>query len=225
LPVFFDDLVEPFYSKCPKSVDLFQFGQIFMAPAYYPHQRLDLWRPDNVDQKLGTATNFRIVTAGNDAFRRSAPYNSPQLASNEEFIALKAKKRPVVLIQPADAKLSEIRRGAHGGKIARHLGPVALVYSAENEAGFSKFPKSFLDDVRLLKYPQFMFLPKGGPILRDSLARLDEVQSVTMSNLEATEWALAADVLAVLRSQLSLFLTELSAEEFLNWRSELQKQN
>jgi hypothetical protein len=224
LPLFFDDLVEPFCSQCPKSVDLFQFGQIFTTPAYYPHQRLECWRPDNLDPRLGTATNFRIVTAG-DAFRRSAPYNSPQLASNEEFIALKAKKRPVILIQPSDTKLLEIRRGPHGGKIARHLGPVALIYSAENEAGFSKFPKSFLDDVRLLKYPQFMFLPKGGPIQRDSLARFDEIQSVTMNNLEATEWSLAADVLTILRSQLSFFLTELSAEDFLSWRSELQKQS
>lgn len=63
-----------------------------------------------MNQRLG-ASNFRIVTAGPDAFRRDAPYNSPQLASNEEFIALKGKRRPVVLIKPADPKLHSIKRG------------------------------------------------------------------------------------------------------------------
>src|SRR2546423_5894881 len=29
----------------------------------------------------------------------------------------------------------------------QHWGPDALAYSAENEAGFSKFPKSFLDEL------------------------------------------------------------------------------
>jgi hypothetical protein len=133
--IYFDELAEPFYSKCGSSVDAFQFGQIFIAAAYYPHQRLELWRPLNLDAKLGTATNFAITSAGADAFRRSAPYNSPQLNSNEEFVALKAKRRFVVLIQPADAKLAEVKRGPHAGRIVRQLGPVALAYSAENESG------------------------------------------------------------------------------------------
>jgi len=224
VPTFFDELADPFYSKCQKAVESFQFGQIFFAPAYYPHQQLEIWRPCDIDARLGIASNFKIVTAGKDAFRRDAPYNSPQLASNEEFIALKGKKRPVLLIKPADPKLQALKRGPHSGKIVRHLGPVALVYSVENEAGFAKYPKTFIDDVRLLKYPQFLFLPKGGPIQRDSRLRFDELQSIAMNNLEPTEWTLAEDVVAVLSSQLSFFLTGLAAEQYLDWRSELQKQ-
>jgi hypothetical protein len=224
VPIFFDELVESFYSKSQTSIASFQLGYIFWAPAYYPHQNLEIWRPEVVDSKLGTASNFKIVTAGKDAFARSAPYTFPQLASNEEFIALKGKKRPVVLIKPADPKLTEIKKGPHSGKIVRHLGPVALAYSAEDEAGFAKFPKAFIDDVRLLKYPPFLFLPKGGPILRDSLLRFDEVQSIAMNNLEATGWTLSDDVLAIVRAQLSFCLTGLSADDYLFWRDELQKQ-
>jgi hypothetical protein len=71
----------------------------------------------------------------------------------------------------------------------------------------------------------FVRASKGGPIERDSLLRFDEVQSVAMNNLETTEWRLADDVLAIVRSQLSFFLTGLSADEYLYWRAELQKQS
>jgi hypothetical protein len=223
LPTFFDELADPFYSTCSKAIESFQLGHIFLAPAYYPHQQLEIWRPEILDARLGTASNFKIISAGQNAFRRDAPYNSPALASNEEFIALKAKKRPVVLIKPPDPKLQAIKRGPHSGKIVRHLGPVALAYSAENESGFAKFPKSFVEDTRLLKYPQFFFLPKGGPIQRDSLLRFDELQSIAMNNLEPTEWSLSTDVVGVLSSQLSFFLTGQASEQYLEWRTELQK--
>jgi len=45
-----------------------------------------------------------------------------------------------------------------------------------------------------------------------------------MSNLEPTEWTLADNVLAIVRSQLSFFFTGLSADDYLYWRAELQKQ-
>jgi hypothetical protein len=54
--------------------------------------------------------------------------------------------------------------------------------------------------------------------------RFDELQSVAINNLEPSEWTLADDVVAVLSSQLSFFLMGPSAEQYLCWRSELQKQ-
>ena len=67
-----------------------------------------------------------------------------------------------------------------------------------------------------------MFLPKGGPITVDSLARLDEVQSVAESQLEPTEFALSADVCKVLKSQVSYFYSGLSGNEFVEWAALLK---
>ena len=50
----------------------------------------------------------------------------------------------------------------------------------------SKFDTAFLDRVRLLEYPQFLLIPSSGPVLVDSLARFDELQSVDVANLEPT---------------------------------------
>ena len=216
MPTFIDEIFDPFYTAASKKPAEYSFGQIFTVPAYYPHQKLEVWRPEKLDAKLGAASNFNITTAG-DAFQRPMPYSSPPLRTNEEFIALKAKVRPVILIQPPDPSLLQIKTGGYSGKVVRHLCPVALIYSAEDEAGNSKFPPDFLDRVRRLEYRQFLFLPKGGSVLVDSIARLDEIQSVAENQLSATGFSLCDDVREILRSQVSFFLTGLSGSEFAGW--------
>lgn len=218
MPSFIDEVFDPFYMAASKKPADYSFGQIFTAPAYYPHQKLEVWRPKNLDSKLGIASDFDITTAG-DAFHRGMPYSHPPLKTNEEFITLKAKVRPVILIQPPDPALLEVKTGGFSGKVVRHLCPVALIYSAEDEAGNSKFPPAFLDRVRRLEYPQFLFLPQGGPVLVDSVARLDEIQSVAENQLVATGYSLCNEVRDILRSQVSFFLTGLSGDDFAGWAS------
>lgn len=103
MPAFLDEVIKPFYSTgAPTSLESYALGQIFWAPAYYPHQQLQLWRPLEVDQKLHTAKNFQITTAPTDAFKRALPYTFPPLKTNEEFLALKAKRRPWAERSPFD---------------------------------------------------------------------------------------------------------------------------
>jgi hypothetical protein len=217
-----DEVFVPFYTSTSASKESYRFGQLFWTPAYYPHQRLEVWRPDYLDPKLGTAKDFNIKTAGSDFFHRSLPYTNPVLATNEEFIAIKAKRRPVILLQPPDPALLAVKKGGSSGKIVRHLCPVALVYSAENDVGDSKFPKEFIERVRRLEYKQFMFLPKGGTLTVDSLARLDEVQSVAENQLEPSGYALTPEICDILKSQVSYFFTELSGKEFAEWAALLK---
>jgi hypothetical protein len=216
VPSFIDEVFDPFYTSASKRPADYSFGQIFTVPAYYPHQKLEVWRPKSLDAKLGIATDFQITTA-NDVFRRPLPYSVPRLKTNEEFIALKAKCRPVILVQPPDPSLLQIKKSGYSGKVVRHLCPVALVYSAEDEAGNSKFSPDFLERVRRLEYRQFLFLPQGGSILVDSIARLDEIQSVAESQLWPTGFSLSDDVREILRSQVSFFLAGLSGDEFAGW--------
>jgi hypothetical protein len=67
-----------------------------------------------------------------------------------------------------------------------------------------------------------MFLPKGGPLTVDSLARLDEIQSVAESQLQPTEFAVSAEVCKVLKSQVSYFYSGLSGNEFAEWAALLR---
>jgi hypothetical protein len=222
LPAFLDEVLDPFYAPAAKAKESYSFGQLFRCSAYYPHQNLSVWRPRLFDPKLGTARDFNIQSSVGDSFRRTLPYTDPVLETNEEFIAIKAKPRPVILLQPPDPSLVAIKKGTYPAKIVRHLCPVVLVYSAVNEVGDSKFPPEFVERIRRLEYRQFMFLPKGGAITVDSIARLDEIQSVSENQLDPTEYALSDAVCKVLRSQVGYFYSGLSEDEFVEWAALLK---
>jgi hypothetical protein len=216
---FLDDLISPFIvANAPSDQKQFACGQIFWAPVYYPHQLLEIWRPETVHQQLHTATNFNIKTGLSDCFAKALPYSFPRLETNEEFIALRAKKRPVILIQPPDHSLTTVKIPSSGIKLARHLCVVAPAFSLVDAAGYTKVADEFIARVRQLEYPQFQFLPKGGPLSLDSLIRLDEAQSVAIQNLEHTGYSLAEDALSVFRSQVSFFLSGFDSGDFAGWR-------
>jgi hypothetical protein len=217
MPAFLDEVLAPPFVDAPKAKDKYAFGQIFTVPAYYPHQRVEIWRPEDVNPKLGTASNFNIKSGVKDAFARSLALTNPHLATNEEFVALRAKKRPVVLIQPPDPELLNISKGPFAGQIVRNLATVCLFYSTENVVGDAKFNPELIDRVRRLEYRQFMFVRKGGPLELDSLLRLDCVQSVAEAQLEPSGYSLSEDLCAVLRSQLAFYQTGLAADEFAGW--------
>ena len=216
---FFDELISPFVMpNAPTNQAEFAFGQIFRAPVYYPHQLLEIWRPNDVHQQLHTATNFNIKSGLQDAFKRNLPYTNPHLQTDEEFIALRAKKRPVVLIQPPDHSLKEVKNVSMGMKLARHLCVVAPAFSLEDSVGYQKATEEFIARVRRLDYPQFLFVPKGGPLTLDSLVRLDELQSIAIQHLEHTGYTLAPEALETFRSQVSYFIAGLDGGDFGEYR-------
>lgn len=192
---------------------------MFWAPTYHAPQILQFWVPNHVDTKMGSASDFKIATPAKPFKPKPALY-SPALASTEEFLVVRAKKRPVILIAPPDPALATIP--SLGTKVTHNLGPVALSFSAVNKAGYSKFHSTFIERVRVLEYPQFLFLPAGGPLEVDSLIRFDELQSVAESNLEPTGYTLNGELIAILKSQLCFLLTGLAGQHFQDWASELK---
>jgi hypothetical protein len=221
---FLDEVISPFYEKCSTSQDQFAFGQIFRAAAYYPQQSLEVWRPKTFNPQLGFAGDFEIEPHPKNAFKKAVPYSRPSLRTNEEFLAIKAKPRPVILIRPPDASLLELQKQARSRRITHHLCSVALIYRVVDETGTPRFPAQFLERVRRLEYRQFLFLPKGGSITADSLARIDEVQSTALNQLDPTAYRLSADLVAIMRSQVSFYLTELAGQDFAGW-AELLRQS
>jgi hypothetical protein len=213
LPTFLDELFAPFCVKMSVPPPPIAFGQIFRVPAYYPHSRLQVWRPKVFDPKLNIAGDFNLEVP-KDAFARRLPNTAPPLATNEEFLGIKAKKRPVILIRPPDPKLSTVPPIRGGAKLVRNIAPVGLLYSAVDAAQSSKFDTAFLDRVRVLEYPQFLFIPSSGPVVVDSLARFDDLQSVDVANLEPTGYTLNPEIVIILKSQISFLLTGLGGEGF-----------
>lgn len=222
--MFIDEWFPDFYQKLPTGYHnegKFVFGQIFWTHAYYPHENLELWRPiiDPSEKTMTCASHFRITSAGADSFRRAIPLHVPKLETNEEFIVVKAKRRPVILAQ-TELPLSGIDNRGFRGRIQRRRTLVAQVFGlADTRTGESQFSPAFVSRVRRMEFPQLMFLPRLAGIFEvDSLLRLDEVQSVFTPHLDARQFALADDVAIILRQQLNFLMTGEASAEYLELR-------
>jgi len=201
-----------FYKELPLGYhQSFSFGQFFWTHAYYPHENLELWRPvpDPNEPTRSYAAHFQIQAAGQDAFRRSFPLQAPPLKTNEEFLVLRAKRRPVVLVQP-ELPLPAVDNRGYRGKIERRRCTVAQIFGlADPDTETAQFSQLFVDRVRKMEFLQFMFLPQRAGLFQvDSLLRLDELQSVFTPHLEPTKFALVDSIAEILRDQMQFLITK-----------------
>jgi hypothetical protein len=182
-----------------------RFGNIYKTHCYYSHENLQLWRPviDPAEPTKTIATNFRIESAGQDAFKRTIPLGVPPLKTNEEFLVVRAKIRPAILLIP-QFEIDDIRPLGSGGKIWRKRCLVGQIFGlADSQTKTIEFPEEFIDRIRSLMYPHLMFLPQQSNLFSvDSLLRLDECQSVFSPHLESTGYRLTPDLCDLLRSQM-----------------------
>jgi hypothetical protein len=219
---------EQFYKKLPLGYrSQFSFGQFFRTHAYYPHENLELWRPipDPNEPTKTIASAFHQVAAGQDAFRRTIPLAVPKLETNEEFLVIRAKWRPVVLVQP-EIPLSEIDNRGYRGRVDRSRCLVAQVFGlADTKTGHAEFSLEFIDRVRKMEFPQFMFLPKQPGLLEvDSLLRLDELQSVFTPHLKPTQYSLGDELARILREQIAFLIAGVRPSDYTELRELLLKE-
>lgn len=214
-----------FYKDLPLGYhNTFAFGQFFWTHAYYPHENLQLWRPvpDPNEPTKTLASKFQIEPAGKDAFKRSIPLQAPKLETNEEFLVIRAKYRPVLLVRP-EMPIPSAQNQGYRGKVHRPRCTVAQVFGlADARTGEAEFGQAFVERVRKMEYPQLMFLPKKAGLFEvDSLLRLDELQSVFTPHLNPTKFALGDDAATVLRDQIQLLLTGQGPNQYTLLREEL----
>jgi hypothetical protein len=228
--MFIDEWFEKdYYKQLPLGYHVqssYQPGQFFWTHLLYTVENLELWRAvlDPNEPTKTIATDFRITTAGRDAFKRSLPLAVPHLETNEEFIVTRAKRRPVLLIQPQAADMAVDNKG-YKGKVQRKKCLVAPIYGlADPKTGTPDFNPAFVDRVRKMEFPQLLFLPKAPGLLEvDSVARLDELQSVFTPHLDATQYALGDEVQQLLRGQIQLFVANVGPSFYTELREELLK--
>lgn len=215
---------DKFYKKLPLGYNNdanFRFGQVFWTHAYYPHENLELWRPimDPTEPTKTTASQFRITSAGGDAFKRNLPLAVPRLETNEELLVVRAKIRPVLLIQ-TELPLAGVDNRGYRGKIQRRRTLVAQVFGlADSFTREPQFNPTFVERVRKMEFPQLMFLPaQAGVFSVDSMLRLDETQSVFVPHLDPRQFCLGDEVVALLRHQLAFLHTGLGPNEYTELR-------
>ena len=204
----------------------FSFGHIFMTHAYYPHENLQIWRPviDAAEPTKTYSTNFKIESAGEDAFRRRLPISTPvlNLKTNEELLVIKAKPRPVILLT-MERPIVGIDRTGYRGTLWRKRCLVAPVFGLqETEDGREEFPPPFVERLRQMEFPQLLFLPKKtGLFSIDGMLRFDECQSVFTGHLEPTGYSLSDDLIEIAKSQLNHLMTDVYEGAYEMYREDI----
>jgi len=202
----------------------FKFGSIYRTHAYYPYENLQVWQeiPDSADRTESFASQFKVKSISRKSFgkTRSYPLATPPIQSNEEFLVIRAKIRPVILLLPDYPSETEISKTLRK-KISRKRCLVGQVFSlADTNTNKEKFPREFVNRVRELEYPQFVFLPlERGLFKVPSLLRLDECQSVFTPHLEPTKFRLSEKIRALLRSQLAYLLDSQDGQSYVDHKN------
>src|SRR5260370_35189649 len=87
-------------------------------------------------------------------------------------------------------------------RVNKKLVTVAPCYSVVNQQDECKTDKSFLERVRNLEFPHFMFLPHDVCIPKDSLLRLDSIHHTFHPHLEPKQYEPAPDTVKIRLGQL-----------------------
>jgi hypothetical protein len=226
--MFVDEWFEPteFYKDLPVGYhkpENFRFGQIFWTHAYYPHENLEFWRPqfDSGEPTRTIASKFIIAPAGGDAFRKAYPLHAPKLEVDEEFLVVRAKRRPAILLR-ASVPWAVDNTGFRG-KIQRKRCWVAQIFGlVDSRSGKPEFSNEIVSRVRKMEFPELLFLPKkAGVMAVDSMLRLDEFQSVFTPHLEPTQFSLGDPLCKMLREQLAFLINGEGPSEYTLLREEL----
>lgn len=212
---FLDELISTQFEKLGSDFRKnLRVGQICRAPVLYCYESSEIWRPCGLDMSGTMATYFNPISQPGDAYKTTNILAKPRLEAYEEFPVVRAKFRPVILLVPSPAP-SDIPKLPGGSPIDRHLCLVAPCYSVQDPAGKPRFPQKFLENVRRLLYPHFLFLVNQQPCLpNDSILRLDTIQHVFHNHLQPTEWRLPPDLLKILLGQLAFLFSNIYEGEF-----------
>jgi hypothetical protein len=214
------DLIGGYYEKKVSSGH--DFGDIYFTEAYYAHQNVEFFRPVSFeDNKTAThAKHFRIQT--DKPFQHGIPLHTPRLETDEEFLVVRAKIRPVVLLQP-HIEIDDIDTTGFKSPLYRKQSLVAQVFSVHHPVTKKpKFPALFLERIQQAEYKHLLYLPanKEG-ITADSILRLDACQSVFTSRLKTTGLALHTDAKDLLRSQFQCLVNDEYSGYYKLYRDEI----
>ena len=226
MPVFLADLINPFYQAAGNLAPAaYVRGQFFRVHLGYTRENLELWRPAGTDASQTRAAAFRLVAAPGDAFSRPLPLHDPRLETNEEFVAVRAKRRPVILLSraPAPPGLAPVRGG---GQVYRRLALVVPVYSLTNRhTGTLKYRPEFVERMQVLEWPEFLYLPPvAGVLPSPSFARVSEMQAVYEPHLVPLDLRLVDETLQVLQDQVRYLTTGKYEGALASYREELLHQ-
>ena len=206
----------------------FQPGQIYWAPTFYlPAHPEVLFEvdPDPAEARL----KFEVRRAGDQSFRGShRPLKSINLQATEELVAVKAKRRLIVLLSQPNTTYDDIRQHVGKDRKIHELSFLGLpLYGRHRGEAERGFPNIVVDRIQALMYNQFFYFPPSStepqPVVYESIGRLDRIQAFHADTLAAGALPLRLhpDAWEVLREWVAGYLTGEVSPDLVGLREDL----
>jgi len=207
-------------------------GQLYWAPTFYlpPHPEvLFEVNPDPREQNLV----FEIRRATGESFRGShRPLKAIGLEAEEELVAVKAKRRLVVLLSQPNTILEDLRGlVAKDRKIHEQSFVCLPLYGVHRGQGGRGFPEIVVERIQALMYTQFFYFPASSqepqPMVYEAIGRLDRLQVFHQDTLRPNAIPLRLEpdnCLWMLQEWVRTYLTGNMSRDMAELRQELTKE-
>lgn len=228
------DLIGQYYVAAEANFrDTFTPGQLYWAPTFYLPPHPDVLfevNPHPAEQDL----TFEIRRATKDSFRGTThrPLKSIGLEAGEELIAVKAKRRLVVLLSQPNTILEDLRQHVAKDRKIHEQSFVCLpLYGVHRGQGDRGFPEIIVQRIQALMYTQFFYFPASSqepsPQVYEGIGRLDRLQVFHQDTLRAGAIAMRlepATCLWIVREWVRAYLTGEVSKDMAELRQELTRE-
>ncbi|MGB9300663.1 MAG: hypothetical protein WCD51_08735 [Anaerolineae bacterium] len=195
------DLIDKYYvGATNKQQDQYPRGHIYWCPCCYFDEETTILRPRGTDPYGKKPPLFETQKVDPRRFNDPVhpPVLRPKLEADEEFLVLRAKNRPVIVLS-SQSQAWRTRDGRE--RIPCML--VAPVYSFHEDD-----PAEWKLWMRALRYPDLFWLPQDDTVgMQESFVRFDRIHVVPQRWLRRKGVRLHQDALDVLTDWFRFYLT------------------
>ncbi len=199
-------LIDHYYRDPGREIES---GSICWAPSLYLVEGLAALRVKYAEPGNEKDFLLRLVSSRDTKLFEHEPIKHPPIRKTEEFLGVKAKVRPVVVLSLPNVPIEAGMRDPAEFPESFVVAPTYTFQAGEHvDEGEEDYDREFVERVRYFVYHQFFYLPASERYsLKESFARFDRLQVVARRNLDRSRVRLTENALIVLRDLLTYYLT------------------
>lgn len=198
------ELVDVYFRAVPKEFkDQVIPGRVCWVPSLYLVETVVGLTVRYADPGYERDILFELVSeTENPALFNHDPLKHPPLRKNEAFLAVKAKRRPVIVLSRPTVKRSAASGVDHDFPQCFIVAPLYTFGDAEEP-----YSQEFIERVKAMEYDEFLYIPKSDEFdIEESFVRFDRVQSVAKRNIRLESTMLTDDAFDLLKDWIRYYL-------------------
>ncbi len=208
-------LIETYYQAAPKGKPI-EGGDIIWVPALYLMETTNAIRVDWVKPGDESTVLLKLVSEKEKTLFNHTPIAHPPVRKQEEFLAVKGKVRPAIIVSRPNSEIPKHQLDLHPFPESYVVAPAYGFAGKEDE----EYNPEFIARVREFEYHQFFYLPPSDQFgIVESFARLDRVQCIAKRQLRERIATLTPQAFDTLKNMFRFYFWGPPDEEIETFRA------